>query len=188
MSEEIIDKAVNVLRAGGVILYPTDTIWGIGCDATNDEAVQKVFAIKQRDDSKSLIILLDQDSKLNRYIREIPEAAWDILDHVDKPTTLILDGAYNISEKVIAADGSVGVRICKQELCQKIIRKLNRPLVSTSANLSGTKAPASFHEVSDHIRSGVDYIVDVPRYYEATGKASSIIKLDKHSNVSIIRS
>ncbi len=185
--DEKINKAIEVLRSGGIILYPTDTIWGIGCDATNDDAVQKVFDLKKRDDSKSLIVLLDDDRKLNKYVKEIPEAAWDLIELTEKPTTVILDGAYNLSPKVIADDGSVGVRICKMEVCRTLIRKLNRPIVSTSANISGSPSPQDFQDISEEILNSVDYILDLPEYYESGQKASTIIKLDKHSNITIIR-
>ncbi len=185
--EEKINKAIEVLRNGGVILYPTDTIWGIGCDATNDDAVQKIFDIKKREDSKSLIVLLESDKNLNRYIRHIPDAAWDIFDFATKPTTLILDGAYNVSKKAIAKDGSLGIRICKAEPCNQIIRKLNRPLVSTSANVTGHPSPANFEEISDVIQESVDYILDLPELYQSREKASSIIKLDKDSTIQMIR-
>ena len=132
-------------------------------------------------------MLLDQDTKLNRYVKEVPDAAWDLIEFSNKPTTLILDGAYNMSSKVIAEDGSVGVRICKQEFCQQLIRRMNTPLVSTSANISGEPSAPNFQDVSEEIKSAVDYIVDLPNLNEATGQASSIIKLDKDSNVTIIR-
>ncbi|MDG2330570.1 MAG: L-threonylcarbamoyladenylate synthase [Flavobacteriales bacterium] len=182
-----IQEAIKVLRNGGVILYPTDTIWGLGCDATNEEAVLKLLKIKQRSDSKSLIILLDQDHKINRIAKDIPDAAWDIIDHAQKPTTIVLDGAYNLAPSVIAADGSVGIRICKMEFCQQLINKLNKPLVSTSANYSGCPSPINFSNVDSTIKKQVDFVIDLPKYYQSKGIASSIIKLDKNSNVTIIR-
>lgn len=184
----LIKEAVEILKKGGIILYPTDTIWGIGCDATNEEAVLKLSTIKKRLDSKRMIVLLDQDHKINRYAKHIPDAAWDILDHAQKPTTLVLDGAYNLAPSVIADDGSVGIRICKMEICQKIISKLNKPLVSSSANYSGESSPRNFNDIDPQIKKDVDYIIDIPEFHTSRGTASSIIKLDKDSNVSIIRS
>jgi len=181
-----IDQAIEVLRAGGVILYPTDTIWGLGCDATNEEAVQKLFKIKKRSDSKSLIVLIDHDQKLGRYVKHIPDAAWDIIDHTANPTTLVLDGAYNLAPSVIAKDGSVGIRICKMEFCQKLMRKLNKPLVSTSANVSGNATAIRLDDIEAAIKQQVDYIVELPNY-RPSSKPSTIIKLDQHSNVHVIR-
>ncbi|MFT7611083.1 MAG: L-threonylcarbamoyladenylate synthase [Parvicellaceae bacterium] len=185
--EEQIEKAIETLRNGGVILYPTDTIWGLGCDASNEEAVQKLYAIKKRSDSKSLIVLIDHHQKLGRYVKHIPDAAWDIIDHSAKPTTLILDGAYNMASGVIAEDGSIGIRVCSMEFCQKLIRRLNKPLVSTSANISGSKPAPNFQDISLEIKNQVDYIVDLPKYHKTSGNASSIIKLDQHANVTVIR-
>ncbi|MDA8714294.1 L-threonylcarbamoyladenylate synthase [Flavobacteriales bacterium] len=184
---QIIQEAIEVLKNGGIILYPTDTIWGLGCDATNEAAVLKLLKIKQRSDSKSLIILLDQDHKINRIAKNIPDAAWDIIDHAQKPTTLVLDGAYNLAPSVIASDGSVGIRICKMKFCQQLISKLNKPLVSTSANYSGNPSPSNFNEIDTTIKKKVDFVIDLPEFYQSKGQASSVIKLDKDSNVTIIR-
>lgn len=184
---DIIQKSVEVLKSGGVILYPTDTIWGIGCDASNEEAVAKVYKIKQREESKSLIALLDDDRKLNRYVKSMPDVIWDILDFTTKPTTIIYDNAMGFAKNAISKDGSMAIRICKQEICQKIIQKLNKPLISTSANISGSNAPKSFLEISEHIKSQVDFILDIPEFYESKAKASTIIRIKENMDIQILR-
>lgn len=184
---DIINEAVKVLKAGGTILYPTDTIWGIGCDASNKDAVKKVYDIKQREESKSLICLIDSDAKLERYVKNVPEAAWNIIDYSNKPTTIIYDDACNVASNAIASDGSLAIRICQQEICQKIIHKLNKPLISTSANISGEPSPTSFQDVSESIKSQVDYIVDIPEFYESKNTASTIIRIKENMEVEILR-
>lgn len=182
-----IEKSIEVLKKGGVILYPTDTIWGIGCDATNTEAVERVFEIKQRDESKSLIVLLASDGQLQRYVSDVPDVAWDILDLSEKPTTVIFSNSYNLSAKAVAEDGSVGIRITKDEFCKTLIRKLNKPLISTSANVSGQKTPGNFSEISPEILRSVDYVVEHRQDERKSSAPSTIIKVGKGGLIDIIR-
>jgi L-threonylcarbamoyladenylate synthase len=184
---EEIKKAVEVLQNGGIILYPTDTIWGIGCDATNPEAVKRVYEIKQRIDSKALLVLLDSENRLQQYVSEVPEVAWELIEVTDKPLTLIYSGAKNLAPNLIADDGSVGIRIANDEFCEKLIGRFKKPIVSTSANISGHSAPAIFDEISDDIKSGVDYIVQHRQDDISKKPASSIIKIDASGKFHIIR-
>ena len=179
--EEDIRKAVEVLRKGGVILYPTDTVWGIGCDATNSEAVKRVYDIKQRDDSKALICLVDSDARLQRYIRKVPDVAWQLLDCCDKPTTVILDGAVNLAENLIAEDGSVGIRITQEPFSKELCFRFQKALVSTSANISGEP------DIDPKIIEAVDYVCWSRRQEHKPHKPSSIIKLTEDGQVTIIR-
>lgn len=183
-----VSKAVEVLRQGGVILYPTDTVWGIGCDATNAEAVAKVFAIKQRDDNKAMIILVDGENMVLRCIKETPEVAWQLWEVSDKPLTLILPGAVWVAKNLVPEQGTLAIRITRDDFCRRVIRKLGRPLVSTSANVSGDSTPLNFAEISEQIKSKVDLVVD-PKMQspKATGKPSSIISLGLGSEINIIR-
>ncbi len=158
--ESDIQKCLEVLRTGGTILYPTDTIWGIGCDATNEKAVEKIYALKKRSESKSLIVLVSDDGMLNRFVKNIPALAWDLIDMADKPLTIIYDAAKGIAKNVLAEDGSIAVRKTSDEFCQRLIHKFGKPIVSTSANISGENAPKNFSEVSDEIKKTVDYIVN----------------------------
>lgn len=184
---EEIKKAVEVLRDGGIILYPTDTIWGIGCDATNPEAVKRVYEIKQRADSKALLVLLDNENRLTQYVEEVPEVAWELIEVTDKPLTIIYSGAKNLAKNLIAEDGSIGIRIPNDEFCQKLIERFRKPIVSTSANISGMQAPAIFSEISDNILHSVDYIVNWRQDDTSKQQASSIIKLDTGGRFKIIR-
>jgi len=186
MKEEI-DKCLEVLNAGGIILYPTDTVWGIGCDATNEKAAAKIFELKSRSESKSMIILLDHTSRLAGYIREVPQQAYELMELSDQPLTIVLDGAKNLASNVIAPDGSIGVRIVMDEFCSKLIGRLRKPLVSTSANTSGEKAPSSFSEVSDKIKSGVDYIVGLRQRENISNKPSTILKVGRGGEIKFIR-
>lgn len=185
--DEDIKQAIAVLNAGGLILYPTDTIWGIGCDATNAEAVAKVFALKQRDDSKSLITLFDTTARLQYYIEGIPDVAYDMMELSDKPLTLILDGARNLPTNLIAADGSIGVRVTNEEFSHRLCERFKKPIVSTSANISGEPSAATFADISDEIKNGVDYIVRFRQDDISPHRASSIVKLARDGQVSIIR-
>ena len=186
-SEEDIRKAVEVLRKGGVILYPTDTVWGIGCDATNSEAVKRVYDIKQRDDSKALICLVDSDARLQRYIRKVPDVAWQLLDCCDKPTTVILDGAVNLAENLIAEDGSVGIRITQEPFSKELCFRFQKALVSTSANISGEPAAQNYPDIDPKIIEAVDYVCWSRRQEHKPHKPSSIIKLTEDGQVTIIR-
>ncbi|MBO4671058.1 MAG: threonylcarbamoyl-AMP synthase [Bacteroidales bacterium] len=185
--KEIIDEAVRVLKAGGVILYPTDTVWGLGCDATNAEAVAKVFAVKRRSEAKSLVVLACDLDMVALHIREIPSIAIDLVEVNDAPMTIVYPGAQGLAANVVAEDGSVGIRIPHHEFCEALIRRFRRPIVSTSANVSGEPSPASFSEISQEIRDAVDWCA--PRKFEAgaTGRPSQIIKLGLRGEVEIIR-
>ena len=184
---EDIKNAVEVLRHGGVILYPTDTVWGIGCDATNAEAVAKVYKIKQRDDSKAMICLVDADARLQRYVREVPAVAWDLFELADKPTTVILDGAVNLDPNLIAEDGSIAMRITREEFSKELCFRFQKAVVSTSANVSGEPSPANFSEISPEIVAGVDYVMRSRQNDLAKAKPSQIIKLGQDGEVHIIR-
>jgi L-threonylcarbamoyladenylate synthase len=182
-----INQALKILREGGLILYPTDTIWGIGCDATNVKAVERIYQIKQRQDSKAMLVLIDSDVRLGQYINEVPEIAWQLIEVMDKPTTIIYPGAKNLAENLIADDGSIGIRIVKDEFCQKLITQFRKPIVSTSANISGEESPRSFNEIPESIQKGVDYVVKWRQEDHATAKPSSIIKLGLGGQIKIIR-
>lgn len=186
MNEEI-KKACQVMREGGVILYPTDTIWGIGCDATNEEAVRRVYEIKHRADSKAMLVLVDSAVKVDFYVQDVPEVAWDLIELADKPLTIIYSGARNLAPNLLAEDGSVGIRVTGEEFSKRLCQQFRKAIVSTSANVSGQPSPQNFSKISEEIKSAVDYIVDYRR--EETGKAkpSSIIKLDKGGVIKIIR-
>lgn len=184
---EAINKALEVLRSGGIILYPTDTVWGIGCDATNESAVAKVYEIKHRADSKSLVLLASDMDMICRYVKEVPEMAVQLVEVNDKPMTIIYPGAVGLAPNTVAEDGSVGIRIPMMDFCQKLVYKLGRPLVSTSANISGEPAPKKYDEISEEIRSAVDHIVDPSLERGSTGRASSIIKVGLDYSIEIIR-
>ncbi len=180
-------EAVRVLQAGGVILYPTDTVWGIGCDATNKEAVQRIFQIKQRAEAKAMLVLLDAPGKLQGYVQEVPELAWDLIDCATKPMTIIYPNARNLAPSLIAEDGSVGIRITQELFSKTLCERLKRPLVSTSANISGTPTPAVFAEISEEILGAVDYVVRFRQDDTRKAQPSSIIKLGLHNEIKIIR-
>ncbi len=189
--EEDIRKAVEVLRKGGVILYPTDTIWGIGCDATNEEAVKRVYEIKQRDDSKALICLVDSDARLQRYVRNVPEVAWQLIDSLkesdSRPTTLILDGAINLAPNLIAEDGSIGMRITQESFSKELCYRFQKALVSTSANISGEPAAQNYCDIDPRIIEAVDYVCWSRRQEHKPHQPSSIIRLKENGEVTIIR-
>lgn len=184
---EDIKNAFDVLVAGGLILYPTDTIWGIGCDATNEEAVKRVYELKKRVDSKALITLLDNSVKLDYYIKDVPDIALDLIELSDKPLTIIYDDARNIASNLVAKDGSLAIRITKEKFSHELCKRFRKALVSTSANISGEPAPANFSEISEEIKNGVDYIVQYRQDDTSKAKASSIIKLGKKGEVKVIR-
>jgi L-threonylcarbamoyladenylate synthase len=185
--EHEMQQALAVLRQGGIILYPTDTIWGLGCDATNTDAVERIFKLKQREESKSMILLLDSEDKLMKYVKEVPEQAWNLIEFSTRPLTIIYDRAVNVSERVLAPDGSLGIRITKDPFCRQLIYKLNKPLVSTSANISGAVAPSSFHDISDEVLNGVDYVVNLRQNESDNNKPSVILKLNSKGHIQIIR-
>ena len=185
--QEDIRQAVEVMRQGGVILYPTDTVWGIGCDATNAEAVRKVYEIKRREDSKAMLVLVDSDNRIQRYIQDVPAVAWDLLDCADKPLTVIFDGAKNLPENLISEDGSLGIRVTKEPFSQQLCFRMAKPVVSTSANFSGEPAARCFDEISEELKSLVDYVCTSRRNERPAAKPSSIIKLGVGGLVKIIR-
>ena len=188
--EEDIKNAVETMRKGGVILYPTDTVWGIGCDATNAEAVKRVYAIKQRDDSKALICLVDSDARMQRYFRQVPEVAWQLIDSLadgGKPTTLILDGAINLAENLIADDGSVGIRITNEPFSKELCYRFQKAIVSTSANISGEPAAQNYCDIDPRIIEAVDYVCWSRRQEHKPHTPSSIIKLKENGEVTVIR-
>ena len=156
---EDIKKACEVMAAGGIILYPTDTIWGIGCDATNEKAVQRVYELKRRTDNKAMLVLMDSEAKLDRYVSDVPDIAWDLISVSDKPLTIIYSSAKNLATNLLGADGSVGIRITNEEFSKKLCERFRKPLVSTSANVSGEPSPANFSEVSEVLMVGGDFIV-----------------------------
>lgn len=182
-----IAEAVRVVKAGGVILYPTDTIWGIGCDASNAEAVARVYAIKQRTDSKALICLLGCDASLNLYVPDVPEVAYDLIELSTKPLTIIYDGARNLAPNLLAEDGSVGMRVTKEEFSQTLCMRCKRALVSTSANVSGKPSPACFADIAPELLEAVDYVCTSRRNEKPQAKPSSIMKLSKNNEIKIIR-
>ena len=189
--EEDIKNAVEVLRKGGVILYPTDTVWGIGCDATNAEAVKRVYEIKQRDDSKALICLVDSDARLQRYVRQVPDVAWQLIDSIKegdvKPTTIILDGAVNLAPNLIAEDGSIALRITNEPFSKELCYRFQKALVSTSANISGEPAAQNYGDIDPVLIEKVDYVCWSRRQEHKPHQPSSIIRLRQDGEVEIIR-
>ena len=182
-----LKKAAEILKTGGVILYPTDTIWGIGCDATNPKVVQRIYDIKKREDSKSMLVLMENPALLDRYVDDIPEVAWELVEISTTPLTVIYPKAKNFAPNLIAADGSIGIRFTKEKFTSQLLQRFRRPLVSTSANISGEKAPAFFDEISDEIKNQVDYIVKYRQDDFTLAKPSSIIKLGSGGKIEIIR-
>jgi L-threonylcarbamoyladenylate synthase len=185
MNEEI-QNAFEVIKNGGIILYPTDTVWGIGCDATNTDAIAKIYKLKQREESKSMICLMNGEKMMYNVFKDIPEVAWQIWDLSEKPTTLILDNPRNIASNIIAEDRTLGVRLVKEPFCFKLMERMKKPLVSTSANISGQPTPIAFKDISPEILKGVDYVVNLYQD-KISGKPSTIIKLSNDSQVKIIR-
>jgi L-threonylcarbamoyladenylate synthase len=187
MLKEEINKALEVLKSGGIILYPTDTVWGLGCDATNAEAVAKIFTLKNREDSKSLIVLLDTENKLQSYVSEVPDIAYELIAYTEKPLTIIYSGAKNLAKNLINQDGSVGIRIPKHDFCQQLIQRFRKPIVSTSANISGEPTPTNFSEMSQEIIDGVDYVVDLEQESTEKKQPSTIMKLEADGKFLFIR-
>jgi L-threonylcarbamoyladenylate synthase len=184
---EDINVALQVLKKGGVILYPTDTIWGIGCDATNPEAVSKVYAIKQRSDTRSMLVLLDDAGSLGRYLQEVPEIAWDLIELTDEPLTILYSGAKNLAMNLVAPDGTIGIRVTQDEFCRKLIRQFRKPVVSTSANISGNPWPENFNAIDPVILQRVDYTVKWRQEDYSRGRPSAIIRLGIKGEIEIIR-
>ena len=190
--EKVLSEAVETMRKGGVILYPTDTVWGIGCDATNAEAVKRVYEIKQREDSKALICLVDSDARMQRYFRNVPDVAWQLIDSLKeatnaKPTTLILDGAINLAPNLIAEDGSLGIRITNEPFSKELCFRFQKAIVSTSANISGEPAAQNYCDIDPRILEAVDYVCWSRRQEHKPHTPSSIIKLKENGEVTVIR-
>jgi len=184
---EDIKAALDVLQKGGVILYPTDTIWGIGCDACNEDAVKRVYAIKNRIDSKSMLVLMENAALLERYVAEVPEIAYDLIELTEKPLTIVFDGARVLAKNLIAEDGSIGIRITTEKFSSELIRRFKRPIVSTSANISGKPSPACFDEIDQKIIDAVDYVVKYRQDDTQKAVPSSIMKLGRGGEIKIIR-
>lgn len=187
MLQDEVKKAVEVLKAGGVILYPTDTIWGIGCDATNPEAVKKVYEIKRREDSKALISLVDSEARLTRYVRNVADVTWDMIELSEKPLTVIFDGVTGLAPNVIAEDGSAAIRVTREEFSKELCFRFQKPIVSTSANISGEPTAQTFDAISDEIKNAVDYVVRYNQRCKEKHKPSSIIKIAANGQFTIIR-
>lgn len=187
IDKEDLNQALETLKSGGLILYPTDTIWGIGCDATNPEAVEKIYALKGRDKGKSMIILLGNDNQLVSYVREVPEVAYELLEASEKPLTIIYSNAKNLAPNAIAEDGSIGIRVVNHPFCEQLLQRFRKPIVSTSANISGEPSARNFSEISEDIIQGVDYVVKFGQQELSNGTASTIMKLDPSGKFEFIR-
>lgn len=184
---EDMNKALETLKNGGLILYPTDTIWGIGCDATNPEAVEKVFALKGRDPQKSMIVLLHNDNQLASYVNDIPEVAYELIEYSEKPLTIVYSNAKNLAPNVLAADGSVGIRVVRHPFCEQLLQRFRKPIVSTSANISGEASPANFEQISESIKTGVDYVVQYDQTRPGKGQSSTVMKLGPSGQIEFLR-
>lgn len=185
--KEIVIETVNVLKNGGVILYPTDTIWGLGCDATNESAVASVFGIKQRDDSKSMLILVDSPEMLRNYVEFIPPIAYQLIEVTNKPLTIIYPKGKNLAKNLLAPDGSIGVRIVKNDFCEAMIAALGKPVVSTSANSAGKKSPLGYFDIENEIKMAADFIVPLHLEELSSAGSSDIIKLSRNGEIQVIR-
>lgn len=185
--QEEIKKAVEVLRSGGIILYPTDTVWGLGCDATNEAAVRKVFEIKNREDVKAMLVLVDNAAKIQTYVDEVPDMAWDLIEFAEKPLTIIYPEAKNLASNLVGEDKSIGIRVTRETFSKRLCEQFRKPIVSTSANISGERTPSNFSEISDEIKSKVDYVVNFRQDESVKPKPSSIIKLGKGNLFEMIR-
>ncbi len=181
-----MEKIIEILKSGGTILYPTDTIWGIGCDATNIEAIEKIFEIKKREKSKSLIILVESEKRLQDLV-DVPEMAWEIIDLSEKPVTIVYENPRNLPKEILADDGSIGIRLVKDDFCKKLISKLNKPLVSTSANFSGDKSPMKFSDITPEMIDLVDFAVEENREKVSQYSGSSVIKVWNDGRIKVLR-
>jgi L-threonylcarbamoyladenylate synthase len=186
LSEEV-NRAIDVIKRGGVILYPTDTVWGIGCDASNPEAVKKVFEIKQRADNKALIVLVGSANDVAKYVQEMPDIAYDLIEFSERPLTIVYDKGFGLAPALLGEDGSVGIRVTSEKFSSELCRKLRRPLVSTSANISGQPTPAIFSEISQEIKDAVDYVVDYRRDDASKSQPSTVMKLSAGGVFTILR-
>lgn len=187
VNREDLNKALETLKSGGLILYPTDTIWGIGCDATNKEAVEKIFALKGRDKSKSMIVLLQNDNQLASYVQDIPEVAYELIEYSERPLTIVYSKAKNLAENAVAEDGSIGIRIVRHPFCEQLLQRFRKPIISTSANSSGEASPRSFDDISEEILRGVDYTVEYGRHEKGDGKSSTVMRLDPSGKFEFLR-
>lgn len=185
--KEDIQNCLNTLREGGIILYPTDTVWGIGCDASNPQAIQKIYDLKERTSSKALITLVGSEVMLERTVLNMPKIAWDLIESANRPLTLIYDEVKGIAPNAIAEDGSCGIRLAKDTFCQQLIQRLGKPIISTSANVSGEETPKDFRSISDNILKGVDFVVNYRQNEATSQKSSNIIKLKNNGEIKIIR-
>ena len=187
MLQDEVKKAVEVLKAGGVILYPTDTVWGIGCDATNPEAVRKVYEIKRREDSKALICLVDSEARITKYVRRVADVTWDMIELSEKPLTVIYENVSGLAPNLLAEDGSAGIRVTREEFSKELCYRFQKPVVSTSANISGEPTARTFDEISDEIKNAVDYVVRYSQRCKEKHQPSSIIKIGADGQFTIIR-
>lgn len=187
MLKHEINKALEVIKTGGIILYPTDTVWGIGCDATNSQAVEKIIEIKKRASNKGFIVLLDSDNKLQSYVNPVPEIAYDLIEYAENPLTIIYSGAKNLAANVIAPDGSVGIRIVKHDFCQQLIQQFRKPIVATSANISGNATPKNFSEINLKLFELVDYVVNIQQNSTEKNLPSTIMKLEADGKFKFLR-
>jgi len=187
MFKQDLDQALKTLQSGGVILYPTDTVWGLGCDATNEAAAEKINQIKGRATDKSFIILLDTDSKIQSYVSEVPEVAYDLIEYAENPLTVIFSNAKNLAPNVINQDGTVGIRVVNHDFCKQLLQRFRKPIVSTSANISGQPTPQFFDEISEEVKEKVDYVVTLEQELRIPKKPSTIIKLGPTGQFSFIR-
>ena len=184
--EKDIEKCLETLKAGGLILYPTDTVWGIGCDATNGGAVEKIYKLKRRSDEKAMIVLVADERDIMQHVAAPDLSLFDYLDKTAKPTTVVYEGALGFADSIVAKDGSIAIRICKDEFCRQLIKRFRKPIVSTSANISGMTAPNFFKEISDEIKNGVDHVVEYKQQDETSAQPSSLIKWN-NGHVTILR-
>jgi L-threonylcarbamoyladenylate synthase len=187
MKKEDIEQALTVLHEGGVILYPTDTIWGLGCDATNEKAIERLYQIKQRDPERGMLILVESEGRVERYVEDMPDIAWDLMEVTDKPLTLIYYQGRNLPEKLLASDGSLGIRVTRDPFCQELLKRFKKPIVSTSANISGQSPPANFREIDPAIAQEADYVVKHRQDETKKGSPSSIIRVGPGGEVKVIR-
>lgn len=184
---EDISKALTALKNGGIILYPTDTIWGIGCDATNEKAVSRIYSIKKREDSKSMLVLLNNENLLPSYVDVVPELAWELIEVSDRPLTIIYPGAKNLAPNLIAKDRSIGIRIVKDEFCELLLQKFRKPIVSSSANFSGKSSPENFSMIDPELINEVDYVVSWRQDDLIKASHSSIIQLEVNGEIKVLR-
>ncbi len=184
---EEVNKSVTLLRQGKILLYPTDTVWGIGCDATNAKAVDRIFKLKNRQEQKSMIVLLADKEKIKEYVQEVPSIAYDLIENAASPITLVYGKAKNLPKNLVASDGSIAIRVVKGDYCVEVIRSLGKPLVSTSANISGEPAPLTFDQISEAIKQKVDYVVEVHRSRIRAVRPSTVLKLEENGTFTVIR-